>query len=558
MIKPMPIGIDDFKEVREGYYFVDKSFFLKKLIDGHSKVTLCTRPRRFGKTLIMSMVKYFFDQENGESNRHLFEGLMIEKAGEKYLREQGKYPVIFLTLKGVKKQSWEDEIYLLGEILKDFYQKFIYLEKSQALNEQERNYVKKLLRGECNQSELELSLARLTNYLYKHHGKKPILLLDEYDVPIQHGFEQGYYEEIINFMKVWLDGGLKGNTSLEFAVLTGVLRVAKESIFSDLNNLEVNSIVRGDYENVFGFTEEEVRKIAGEYGAAEKTEELKKWYDGYNFGGTEIYNPWSVINYFRYRCEAGPYWLNTSGNMIIRNLLDLSDLEMREEITELFRGKPLETTINEGLVYEEIYKRKNALYTMLLTTGYLTIEGKNKVGNRMIYSLRIPNLEIETVYESKIMEYLAEEMEIEDSIFLMRDLLRGEAESFARWLNKMLLKMMSYYDSKKQDKEGFYHGLMLGLTALLSSSYQVKSNRESGCGRFNLAIIPKDRSRSGVIMEFKTAEKEEKLEEAAREALAQIRSKEYMAEFTEQGIRLMQIYGIAFWRKKVKLLGEEG
>ena len=555
-MKPMPIGIDDFKKVREGYYFIDKSFFLKKLIDGHSEVTLCTRPRRFGKTLTLSMVKYFFDRENGESNRHLFSGLMIEKAGEKYLKEQGKYPVIFLTLKGVKKQNWEDELYLLGEILKDFYQKFIYLEDSQALNEQERNYVKKLLRGECNQSELELSLARLTNYLYKHHGQKPILLLDEYDVPIQYGFEHGYYKEIIGFMKVWLDGGLKGNTALEFAVLTGVLRVAKESIFSDLNNLEVNSIVRGDYEDVFGFTEKEVNKIAEDYGAADKIEELKKWYDGYHFGRTEIYNPWSVINYFRYGCEAGTYWLNTSGNMIIRDLLDLADMEMREELTGLFRGKPLETTINEGLVYDEIYKRKDALYTMLLTTGYLTIAEENKIGNRTIYSLRIPNLEIKTVYESKIMEYLAEEMEIEDSIFLMRDLIRGEGESFAKRLNKMLVKMMSYYDSKKQDKEGFYHGLMLGLTALLSSSYQVKSNRESGYGRFDLAIIPKDKSKTGVIMEFKTAEKEEKLEEAALEALEQIKRREYMAEFAEQGIKLMQIYGIAFWRKKVKLICE--
>ena len=553
-MKPMPIGIDDFKEVKEGYYFVDKTFFLKQLIDGHSKVTLCTRPRRFGKTLTLSMVKYYFDRENGESNRHLFNGLMIEKAGEKYLKEQGKYPVIFLTLKECKYTYWDSAYRGLKLKIEEICDSLGYLLDSDKLTDRDKVIFKEIITGKASEEVYMKSLQILTNYLYKHHGKKPILLIDEYDVPIQYGFEHGYYKEIIGFMKVWLDGGLKGNTALEFAVLTGVLRVAKESIFSDLNNLEVNSIVRGDYADVFGFTEEEVRKIAEDYGKPDKIEELKKWYDGYHFGRTEIYNPWSVINYFRYGCEAGTYWLNTSGNMIIRDLLDLADLEMREELTDLFRGKPLETTINEGLVYDEIYKRKDALYTMLLTTGYLTIAEESKIGSRMIYSLRIPNLEIKTVYESKIMEYLAEEMGIEDSIFLMRDLIRGEGESFAKRLNKMLAKMMSYYDSKKQDKEGFYHGLMLGLTALLSSSYQVKSNRESGYGRFDLAIIPKDKSKTGVIMEFKTAEKEEKLEEAARIALEQIKRKEYMSEF--EGIKLMQIYGIAFCGKKVKLIGE--
>ena len=553
-MKPMPIGIDDFKEVKEGYYFVDKTFFLKQLIDGHSKVTLCTRPRRFGKTLTLSMVKYFFDRENGESNRHLFNGLMIEKAGEKYLKEQGKYPVIFLTLKECKYTYWDSAYRGLKLKIEEICDSLGYLMDSDKLTERDKVIFKEIITGKASEEVYMKSLQILTNYLYKHHGKKPILLLDEYDVPIQYGFEHGYYKEIIGFMKVWLDGGLKGNTALEFAVLTGVLRVAKESIFSDLNNLEVNSIVRGDYADVFGFTEEEVRKIAEDYGKPDKIEELKKWYDGYHFGKTEIYNPWSVINYFRYGCEAGTYWLNTSGNMIIRDLLDLADLEMREELTDLFRGKPLETTINEGLVYDEIYKRKDALYTMLLTTGYLTVVKMENMDGVQMYLLDIPNLEVRQVYRVKIMEYLAEEMEIEDSIFLMRDLIRGEGESFAKRLNKMLAKMMSYYDSKKQDKEGFYHGLMLGLTALLSSSYQVKSNRESGYGRFDLAIIPKDKSKTGVIMEFKTAEKEEKLEEAARIALEQIKRKEYMSEF--EGIKLMQIYGIAFCGKKVKLIGE--
>ena len=555
MKRPMAIGIDDFKKVRESYYFVDKTFFLKELINAHSEVTLCTRPRRFGKTLTLSMVNYFFDCENAEENSKLFEGLEIAQAGDNYMAEQGKYPVVFLTLKGVKELEWEECYKILRRVIQEQYLHHKYLLMSDKIKSEDKQYIASILNLQAEPYEYRISLKKLTDYLYQHHGVKPILLIDEYDVPIQYGFEYGYYDKIINFMKVWLDGGLKGNTSLEFAILTGVLRVAKESIFSDLNNLEVNSIVRGDYQNVFGFTQTEVEQIAKDYEVEDKIAEIKQWYDGYHFGKAEIYNPWSVINYFRYDCEAANYWLNTSGNKIIRDLLDIATIEMRAELTDLFKGKLLETTINEGLVYDEVYKRKDALYTMLLTTGYLTIIKEDTIDGNKVYQLDIPNLEIRQVYRSKIMDYLADEMAIEDSIFMMRDLIRGDSENFARRMNQMLIKMMSYYDAKKQDKEGFYHGLMLGLTAILGNSYRIKSNRESGYGRFDLAIFPKDKTKTGVIMEFKTAETEAKLDETAQQALAQIEAKEYAAEFNEEKVAV-QKYGIAFCGKKVKLLAK--
>ena len=555
MKRPMAIGIDDFKKVRERYYFVDKTFFLKALIDAHSEVTLCTRPRRFGKTLTLSMVKYFFDCQNAKENRKLFEGLEIAQAGDTYMAEQGKYPVVFLTLKDCKYDNWEIGYRGLKAKIEEIYDSFGYLSNSEQLTAREQKNFCEIIEGTASAEMYTKSLYLLTDALYRHHGVKPILLIDEYDVPIQYGFEYGYYDKIINFMKVWLDGGLKGNTSLEFAILTGVLRVAKESIFSDLNNLEVNSIVRGDYQNVFGFTQTEVEQIAKDYEVEDKIAEIKEWYDGYHFGKAEIYNPWSVINYFRYDCEAANYWLNTSGNKIIRDLLDIATIEMRAELTDLFKGKLLETTINEGLVYDEVYKRKDALYTMLLTTGYLTIIKEDTIDGNKVYQLDIPNLEIRQVYRSKIMDYLADEMAIEDSIFMMRDLIRGDSENFARRMNQMLIKMMSYYDAKKQDKEGFYHGLMLGLTAILGNSYRIKSNRESGYGRFDLAIFPKDKTKTGVIMEFKTAETEAKLEETAQQALMQIETKEYAAEFDEEKVAV-QKYGIAFCGKKVKLLAK--
>ena len=552
MKRPMAIGIDDFKEVRESYYFVDKTFFLKELIGGRSKVTLCTRPRRFGKTLTLSMVKYFFDCENAKENRKLFEGLEIAQAGDTYMAEQGKYPVVFLTLKDCKYDNWEIGYRGLKAKIEEIYDSFGYLSNSEQLTARDRKNFCEIIEGTASAEMYMKSLYLLTDALYRHHGVKPILLIDEYDVPIQYGFEYGYYDKIINFMKVWLDGGLKGNTSLEFAILTGVLRIAKESIFSGLNNLYVDSVLSKKYGNVFGFTQAEIERIAKDYEVEDKIVEIKEWYDGYHFGKTEIYNPWSVINYFYEECEPIAYWINTSDNGIIRDLLNMATIEMRAELTELFKGKLLETTINEGLVYDEVYKRKDALYTMLLTTGYLTIAKQDRIGNQIIYGLKIPNLEIKTVYENKIMDYLADEMAIEDSIFMMRDLIRGDSENFARRMNQMLIKMMSYYDAKKQDKEGFYHGLMLGLTAILGNSYRIKSNRESGYGRFDLAIFPKDKTKTGVIMEFKTAETEAKLEETAQQALMQIEAKEYAAEFDEEKVAV-QKYGIAFCGKKVTL-----
>ena len=549
MSTAMPIGVDDFKKVRENYYFVDKTDFIRQLIDSHSDVTLITRPRRFGKTLTMSMLEYFFSIDRKKESQGLFSGLSIEKSGTAYMNHLGAHPIIFISLKNVSGDTWESIVKSLGFALADLYRSFNYLSQSAVVDDSLKIYLQKVIYENATQDELAVSLLRLTTMLHQHYGKPVILLIDEYDAPIQQAWERGFYGECIRFMRQFLGSALKTNASLDFAVLTGVLRIAKESIFSGLNNLDVCSILRDKYSTVFGFTPEEVAKLTEDIGKPEVLPELKQWYDGYRFGSSEIYNPLSVISYIDNQCLPRPYWMNTSNNSILRELVSHADYLQIKALRGLLHDTPVSVSLNEGVIYDQIGKDRSALYTMLLTTGYLTVS-ENIPTSYDRYLLRIPNEEIKRVYSMEILNTIVEGMDRDTFDGLFDLLFTGQSEDFAYLLQKILLRFASTYDTA--NKESFYHGFMLGMAALfLGRNYTVESNRESGYGRFDLAIFPKDTNKAGVLMEFKATNSEAQLEDKADEALRQIEGRQYGTEFEKRGISKVWKYGIAFCGKQI-------
>ena len=553
----MPVGVDNFREmVSRDYYFVDKTNFIKELLDNKNKVTLITRPRRFGKTLAMRMLQEFFDIN--AAGRDTFKGLNISRAGEKYIQHRGKYPVIFFSLKDIATGNYQDALRDLCGKISDLYAEYGFLAESPALNEREKEYFLSVYNiadhEQYGRDKWGKSLKMLTVYLWKHYGVKTILLLDEYDAPIQHAWEDGYYEDMIRFMRQFYSEVLKGNDALEFAVLTGVLRVAKESIFSGLNNLKVCSVLSEDYSDIFGFTGQEVARMAADLQREDKLPEIREWYDGYSFGGSEIYNPWSVIMYFDAKCKPAPYWVNTSGNGIIKYMLDRLDGRGREDLQSLMDGNTISKQVQEGIIYEEIGSNADDLYTMLLTTGYLkcTSSQDSLLGTYM--DLQIPNLEILRLFTREIAQNFTGYRGVSDITNMMDEMLKGNAVLFEEDLNRILRNSVSYHDAA--NGESFYHGMMLGFCILLKDTHIVESNRESGYGRFDLALIPTDRRYYGVIMEFKRAADEGQLEEKALEALAQIEELSYIAEFQQRQIEKVWKYGIAFCGKKVCLRGQ--
>lgn len=550
----MPIGIEDFAELRQkGYRFIDKSLFIKDLLDKSPKVLLMTRPRRFGKTLLMSMVKYFFSLENGKEHIQLFKNLNIEKAGEQYMEEQGKRPVVMLSLKDCKASSWESMQERLKTSLSALYRQYAFLLEHGNLNGTDRRYFDVILNEEAKQVALENALQRLLGMLQQHYQKPVVLLLDEYDVPIQQAWEQGFYADAIAFMRNFLSAALKGNPALDFALMTGVMRIAKESIFSGLNNLVISSVVEESYPAAMGFTAGEVQQLAKHLHHEDKLPEIRQWYNGYNFAGIEIYNPWSVLNYFDNNCRPQPYWANTSSNAILKELLKNTSREQQNNLLRLLRRETIAAMIDEGIVYEDISSQADALYTVMLATGYLTSEAVRWGPAGQECTLTIPNEEIRGIYSREVLRHISGGESTSVLTRLMRNLLSGNADLFQQDLRNMLLQMTSVYDTA--NKESFYHGFLLGMTALLVPQYEVQSNRESGEGRFDLAIFPKSPADFGVILEFKTAATGEQLEERADEALRQIEEKDYMQSFANRGIPDSHVlkYGIAFCGKQVRI-----
>ena len=543
----MPIGVDDFKKAREDYYFVDKTSFISDFFQTHSEVTLITRPRRFGKTLTLSMLRYFFDIEGADEHRKLFDGLAVSRDAA-MMAEMGTRPVLFLTLHGWKALDWPSMQAMIANGLQQVAREQVILRESSRVDEEDRNMLQAMYRSEAPFEKLKTALAMLLRMLEAQYGKQPILLLDEYDVPIQSAWEHGFYMEAIDFFRTFLTTALKTNPSLDFAVLTGVLRISKESIFSDLNNLSVDSVLQMKYPTALGFTPEEVQKLAADLGHADKMAELRTWYDGYRFDGHEIYNPWSVLNYFAYGCEPAAYWVNTSGNAVIAELMKSADREHFERLETLQQGGTVQGYLREGVIYDDIGKDEDALYTMLCTTGYLTIAGIRRLGTERQYTLRLPNLEMQALLSIEIVKRYQNGYSKSMLVRLMDWMFDGDVERLEDGLGSYLERVASTFDTAK-GKEAFYHGFILGLTAVLVPDYEVRSNRESGYGRYDVAILPKTNGQPGVVMELKIAESEDELAAKAEEALAQIQTHDYANELKAREANPLRCFGMAFCGK---------
>ena len=546
----MPIGVDDFKKVRENYYFVDKSRFLSAFFPGHAEVTLFTRPRRFGKTLTLSMLRYFFDLEGADEHRQLFDGLAVSHDAA-MMAEMGQRPVLFFTLRGWKARDWEEMKGTIAIGLQKVAKQYKFLLESDRVDSHDRSILKSIYEGHASLLQLRTAPELLLGMLEAHYGKKAVLLLDEYDTPIQTAWEYGYYDEAVDFFRVFLTTALKTNLSLDFAVLTGVLRISKESIFSDLNNLFVDSILRPKYPTVFGFTSEEVEKMANDLGHPDKLSEIKAWYDGYRIDGHELYNPWPVLNYFDAGCQPQTYWGNTSGNAILAELMKNADQEHFESLDTLLRGGTVTSYLRDGVIYSDIGDDPDALCTMLCTTGYLTTERTETFAGETEYSLRLPNLEMRRLFGIEIVKRYQHGFGKSALVRLLRAFLNGDAAKVEEGLGRYLVKLASYYDTAK-DKESFYHGFVLGMTAILVEDFIVRSNRESGYGRYDLVAVPKRKDKAGFLLEFKTAETEDALDAKAEEALVQIETRDYLTGLDVEG-RTMHRYGIAFCGKKVRV-----
>lgn len=539
--KPLPIGISDFKMAVEEYYYVDKTLLIRDFLDNRPMVSLFTRPRRFGKTLNMDMLRVFFEKSYEDTSIY-FEDKMIWQCGESYTSYQGKYPVIFLSFKDVKCSSWEDTFKQIKELIIAEYQRHMELETSGKLSVYEKEKFIKIARGEAGNVECQMSLELLSRFLAKHHEEKSIIIIDEYDTPIQQGHVCGFYQDVVNFMRNLFSGGLKDNPSLAFGFMTGILRVAKESIFSGLNNITIYSILDRKYSQYFGFTKDEVQEMLEYYNVGDKYDEVCEWYDGYLFGDTEIFNPWSVINYIENSCFPKAFWQSTGSNDIVGEVIACATPEITEDLHRLLSDQNITTFIDTSVIYPEVQNNPYSIYSFLLVAGYLRV---SKVypqhdGNFMC-EVGIPNKEISYVYEKEVLNKTNQNVA---AISISQAIFSGDTEKLQKQLDKFMVGTISSFDTAN---EGFYHGMMLGLRAVLSNRYQVRSNRESGLGRFDIMLIPRVKELPAFIYEFKyTKDEKADLEILADEALKQIDDKKYDTELSDLGIDNVVKIGIAF------------
>lgn len=555
--KKLPIGIDDFVKLREdNFYYVDKTEMIRELISNWSEVTLFTRPRRFGKSLNMSMLKSFFSIEG---RKDIFQGLNIAKQTEICEEYMGKYPVIFISLKGLDASAtYENAKESMVLLMNDAAGKAQYLQKSDRLTEYDKEIYRKLLQDDMGEAQLFSSLRKLSELLQKHFQKKVIILIDEYDVPLAKAFEFGYYDEMTNLIRGILGQALKSNDSLQFAVMTGCMRIAKESIFTGLNNLKVRSVTDVRFDEYFGFTDDEVRSMLEYYGCADRYETVKEWYDGYRFGNVDVYCPWDVLNF----CDAlqdnpnsSPenYWINTSSNDAVRKFIQCSDNQTtKREIERLIAGEEIPKEIHQELTYKDMYKDIEHIWSVLFTTGYLTQRGDTK-GN--ILRLAIPNMEIRNIFTTQIMDLFKEKVKQDGKRLneFCDALEMGNAEKVQQCFNDYLKKTISIRDTfvRKELKENFYHGMLLGILGV-KENWTISSNREAGGGYSDIIIETED-GEMGIIMEVKYAHNEN-LEQSCKEALQQIEVMQYEEELKNQGIDNIKKYGIACYLKKCRVM----
>lgn len=544
-LKPLPIGVSDFKSATTNYYYVDKTLMIRDFLDAKPMVSLFTRPCRFGKTLNMDMLRVFFEK-TAENTSIYFKDKQIWKCGEYYTKHQGQYPVIFLTFKDVKCSTWSETFQKIRKIISLEFIRHEELENSTKLSSYEKEQYHLLAGESANEIDYQMSLQLLSLLLHKHYGKECIIIIDEYDTPIQQDHICDFYLKTINFMCNLFSGGLKDNSHLAFGFLTGILRVAKESIFNGMNNLKINSILNSDYSSYFGFTKNEVIDMLQYYGYENKYQEICEWYDGYRFGNTEIFNPWSVINYIADKCFPKAFWQSTGSNEIIGEIISNASNEINENLYKLLCGEKITTYIDTSVIYPEVQNTPYSIYSFLLVAGYLKVASiyPQYDGNFMC-DVSIPNKEIAFVYEKEILNRTNQN---NISISIQQAIFSKDASKLQSLLEDFMLKNISTIDGAN---ESFYHGMMLGLCAILSNQYQIKSNRESGLGRFDIQLIPLAKETPGFIFEFKyTKDPHIDLESLADSALKQIEEKKYDTELLDAQVHSIVKIGIAFCGKK--------
>ena len=554
MKKALPIGVENFEDIiKSGYYYVDKTMLIKELLDLKGKVNLFTRPRRFGKTLNLSMLRYFFedtgDVKKNAQNRELFLGLKIMDMGEKYTEHMGMYPVINLTLKSAKQPVFASAYNKLKKEIAKEFRRHDYVLESEKTSDDDKNLFREIIAGKAEYDDYSGAIEFLSACLYQVTGKKAVILMDEYDVPLENAYFKEFYQEMIDFIRALFESALKTNDYLQFAVITGCLRISKESIFTGLNHLNIVSVLDKKYSEHFGFTEPEVIQTMSYYGVESRFSTMKEWYDGYMFGDAEVYNPWSVIKFmFDLRSDIHafprPYWINTSSNDIIKELIVRADRETKGQIETLLRGETLDIQVHEEITYGDMSSDGENLWNFLYFTGYLTKESEYFKESSIFLRVRIPNIEVKTIYQSTILNWMKDSIKKENFHDLYRAMEDGNADRIKTILNSQLFQTISFYDSA----ENFYHGFLARILSQ-SEDYLVKSNRESGNGRSDIMVkSPSLRGRS-FILELKVSDSIDNLETDAEKALQQIYDKKYQEELKTEGYRKIDCYGIAFYRK---------
>lgn len=539
--KSLPIGVSDFKLATTGYYYVDKTLMIRDFLDKKPMVSLFTRPRRFGKTLNMDMLRVFFEKTNDDTSVY-FKDKQIWQCGDYYTKHQGQYPVIFLTFKDVKSMTWEETFQKIRRLISLEFIRHNELETSSVLTAYEKEQYHLLAKDSGDEVDCQMGLQLLSLLLHKHYGRECIIIIDEYDTPIQQGHTCNFYPEIVNFMRNFFSGGLKDNPHLAFGFLTGILRVAKESIFSGMNNLKTYSILDDGYSSYFGFTEKEVKDMLRYYGKDDKYNELSEWYDGYRFGNTEIFNPWSVINYISDNCFPKAFWQSTGSNEIIGEIIQAATPEITKDLYKLLCGEKIAAYIDTGVIYPEVQNNPYSIYSFLLVAGYLKVANiyPQSDGNFMC-DVAIPNKEITFVYEKEVLNRTNQNSL---AISISQAIFSKDTQKLQALLEDFMVKSISSIDGAN---EGFYHGMMLGLCAILGNRYKIRSNRESGLGRFDIQLMPLTKGMPGFIFEFKhTKDEHTDLSALADSALQQIEAKKYDTELRDNGVNSIISIGIAF------------
>lgn len=539
--KSLPIGVSDFKLATTGYYYVDKTLMIRDFLDKKPMVSLFTRPRRFGKTLNMDMMRVFFEKTNEDTSVY-FKDKQIWQCGDYYTKHQGQYPVIFLTFKDIKSMTWEETFQKIRRLISLEFIRHNELETSSVLTSYEKEQYHLLAGDTGDEVDCQMGLQLLSLLLHKHYGRECIIIIDEYDTPIQQGHTCNFYPEIVNFMRNFFSGGLKDNPHLAFGFLTGILRVAKESIFSGMNNLKTYSILDDGYSSYFGFTEKEVKDMLRYYGKDDKYNELSEWYDGYRFGNTEIFNPWSVINYISDNCFPKAFWQSTGSNEIIGEIIQTATPEITKDLYKLLCGEKIAAYIDTGVIYPEVQNNPYSIYSFLLVAGYLKVANiyPQSDGNFMC-DVAIPNKEITFVYEKEVLNRTNQNSL---AISISQAIFSKDTQKLQALLEDFMVKSISSIDGAN---EGFYHGMMLGLCAILGNRYKIRSNRESGLGRFDIQLMPLTKGMPGFIFEFKhTKDEHTNLSALADSALQQIEAKKYDTELRDNGVNSIIRIGIAF------------